>query len=435
MTLRFWLLTGCVYTLFLLWMATLQGGLIILALPILVYLAAAVLFAPGEVDFQAKRTIDMDVVNQNAPVSVRLNLRYSGPHADLLLVEDDVPHLLKITQGEVAQLLAAAPGEEITLEYTLQGERGHYNLKGVRILLSEHTGLMEKPVYLSLENDFRSLPEIPRLRKVSIRPVQTHGFSGPLPAHMSGTGLDFWGVRSYQAGDVQRRINWKLSSRHERMLYTNEFEQEKFANIGLILDARQQTNISVQERSIFEYSVSAAAGLADTFLADGHRVSLLIYGFGMDRVFPGVGRLHRQRILHALTRAQIGSNYVLENLNYLPTRLFPARSQLVIISPLGSEDYPAFARMRQEGYTVLLVSPDPLAYESLAFKRRGLENSLEFTQAMQLAQIERQVLLANLLHLGVQTVSWDVELPFEQAIHASLGRQHQLFRTLRRLGL
>lgn len=435
MTLRFWFLMGSIYALFLLWMGTLQSGLIILAIPILVYLVVSVLFAPGDVHFQVKRSLDMNVVNQNVPVNVALSLSYTGPRPDLILVKDDVPPSLTMTEGEYSRLFSAQPRDEIILEYTLQGDRGQYNLKGVQILLSDHTGLIERHMYLPLENDLRALPEIPHLRKVSIRPAQTHGFSGPIPAHLSGTGMDFWGVRTYQAGDTQRRINWKLSSRQERMLFTNEFEQEKFANIGLILDARQQTNLSVQGRSIFEYSVVAAAGLADSFLADGHRVSLLIYGFGLDRVFPGVGRLQHQRIVHALTQAQVGSNYALENLNYLPTRLFPARSQLVIISPLGSEDYPAFVRMRQEGYTVLLINPDPLAYELPSFQRRGLDKSIEFTQALRLAQIERQVLLAGLLRLGVQTVTWDVTQPFEQAIHASLGRQFQLFRTLRRLGI
>ncbi|MCL7455525.1 MAG: DUF58 domain-containing protein [Anaerolineae bacterium] len=32
-----------------------------------------------------------------------------------------------------------------------------------------------------------------------------------------------FGVREYQAGDPRRWINWRVSARHPRSLFTNEF--------------------------------------------------------------------------------------------------------------------------------------------------------------------------------------------------------------------
>ena len=37
-------------------------------------------------------------------------------------------------------------------------------------------------------------------------------------------------------GDPRRRINWRVSARQGQGLFTNEFEQERIADIGLILD-------------------------------------------------------------------------------------------------------------------------------------------------------------------------------------------------------
>jgi len=223
-----------------------------------------------------------------------------------------------------------------------------------------------------------------------------------------------------------RRINWKVSSRHPQDLFTNEYEQERIADVGLILDAREKTNISVGGLSIFEYSVQATASLAEYFLADGHRVSLLAYGYSLERVFPGYGKVHKKRIYHALAQMQTGTNYALENFNFLPIRLFPARSQLVMISPLHIRDYLAIVRLITAGYDMLVISPDPVEFEAKAFPA-----SLELQQAIRLARIERRVLLSKLARLGVRVVNWQVDQPFEQTMYAALGRRPMFRRNLR----
>jgi uncharacterized protein (DUF58 family) len=236
----------------------------------------------------------------------------------------------------------------------------------------------------------------------------------------------FWGVREYNMGDYLRRVNWKISSRHLQDLFTNEFEQERIADVGLILDAREKTNVSSGTLSLFEYSVMATASLAEYFLAAGHHVSLLAYGYSLERVFPGYGKIQKKRILQALAQIETGMNYALENFNFLPTRLFPARSQLVLISPLHTRDYPALTRLIVAGYDVLLISPDPVEFEL-----KSLEVSSELPQAIQLARIERHVILQKVARLGVRVVNWQVDEPFETTLHRTLGRQPLFRRNLR----
>ena len=67
--------------------------------------------------------------------------------------------------------------------------------------------------------------------------------------------MSFWGVREYQMGDSLRHINWKIAARRmiaarqAQELFTNEFEQERIADVGLILDARDQTlDLSLTDR-------------------------------------------------------------------------------------------------------------------------------------------------------------------------------------------
>ena len=426
MTKRFWRVVGCIYTLLLISMISLQGEVIILALPLLAYLAAAALFAPPPVRLKVKRELDMSVARQNLPVKVKMSLENEGPGADELSIEDDLPDDMEILEGEPHKRQPLAEAEKIEYEYTIRSKRGSHSFRGLTVEQSEHFGLLTQSKYLPTQVDYQPVPETLPLGEIEIHPQASRGFYGPIAARQSGHGMSFWGVREYQMGDTRRRINWKISARHPQTLFTNQFEQERIADVGLILDAREQTNLRLTERDgtemrpLFEYSVLATAALAEAFLAQGHRVSLLSYGYGMQRVFPGYGKTQRQNILRTLAKVKPGSSYAMESLERLPIRLFAPRSQLVMVTPLSPEDYPAFLRLRKYGYDVLLVSPNPVAFEEQAL--RGMVSHVELQHARRLAYLERNLLLRKLLRLGVQVVDWPVDQPLEKALHNALSQ-------------
>ncbi|UCC64975.1 MAG: DUF58 domain-containing protein, partial [Anaerolineae bacterium] len=222
-----------------------------------------------------------------------------------------------------------------------------------------------------------------------------------------------------------RWINWRLGARHLHTLFTNQFEQESIADVGLILDARQRTNIRSRNGSLFEYSVRATASLAGTFLSDGNRVGLLVYGGFLHWAFPGYGKVQRERILQALARAQMGESLVFDSLEYLPTRFFPAKSQLVLVSPLCWDDLYMLVRLRALGYQVLVISPDPVSFEAQALKGHP-----GVALAARIAYLERTLLLRKLQQAGIQSVDWRVDRPFDQVVHASLGRVPLWYRAV-----
>jgi uncharacterized protein (DUF58 family) len=233
--------------------------------------------------------------------------------------------------------------------------------------------------------------------------------------------VEFFGVREYQPGDPLRWVNNRASARHPQTLFINEFEQERVADVGLILDARQQSDARSPEGLLFEHSVRATATLADTFLSVGNRVGLFIYGRSLDWTFPGYGKAQRERILRALARAQQGGGHVFEKLEHLPTRLFPARSQLVLISPLLNEDADLLITLRARGYRLLVISPDPITFE-----RKGLNESPEVELATRFARLERELLLTRLRQADIRVVDWPVDIPFSRAAHTALSRFRRL---------
>ncbi len=334
-------------------------------------------------------------------------------------------------------------GSSVELSYTAQGPRGRYLFQDVRVTAADHLGLFRRQARLPAPGSFLVLPEVRRMRGVTIRPLRTRASAGPIPARVGGSGVDFFGVREYQTGDSLRWINWHATARAQRRIYTNEFEQERIADVGLILDGRQRLDLQgrdlgVRGASLFEDAVRATASLADAFLRDGNRVAMLTYGAGLSWIFPGYGRVQRERILQGLARVQTGENYVFETLDYLPTRLFPAHSQLVLISPLCRGDLPTLIRLRALGYELLIVSPDPIAFEMGAGAPAGEPEGKpaanvagDAALAVRIARLERAVLLRRLRQAGIAVVDWQVDKPLDMAVLTSLGRVPRAARPLR----
>jgi len=213
-------------------------------------------------------------------------------------------------------------------------------------------------------------------------------------------------------------INWKATARHPRAFFTNEFEQERVADVGLILDARQRCYPRSKEGSLFEYAVLAAAALAEAFLNDGNRVGMFIYGRVVDWTFPGYGKVQKERIMQALAMAEPGAHTLFDKLEHLPKRLFPSHSQLVFISPLLKDDQQTLFQLRARRYQVLVISPDPISFEE-----GGLRPHPDFEVGRRIALLERTLMLRKLRQAGIQVVNWPVNTPFYHVVGSSLIRQ------------
>ncbi len=416
MTRRLLLLVFLLYAVLFLGLASLSGAIIALAIPLAAYLVAALLYLPGKPELSARRTFSMEHIIQGENVTVRLEITNQGEKVEQLIVQDILPGEVELVQGHTRAVATLLPGKTLDLEYAVKAKRGIYDFSPVKITATDYLELFEKKLTLEAPAKLLILPHVLALHAIPIRPLRTHGFAGPIPSRKVGSGVNFLGIRDYQPGDPLRRINWRVSARHTDEIFSNEFEQERIADIGIILDARQQSDVEVSTGNLFEYSVQATASLADAFLADGNRVGLLIYGRGLESTFPGYGKIQRQRILQSLGRARTGSSYAFKSLENLPTRFFPSGSQIVLVSPLEREDIPVLVQLRALGYEVMVVSPDPISFEASHYRQEKVA-----ILATRIARVERSMLLRSLQRVGITVVNWQVERSLDDALHRTVN--------------
>jgi len=397
-------------------LVTLHPAFLSLALPLFLYLLVGLWRGPGPLRLTVSRSLSAERVSVDMEVKVTLTITNTSQSLEEALVEDLLPAGLQVVDGSATHLVSFAAGQTITWSYTLHGKRGYYALTEVRVTGRDHFGLVAAQQVYHTDNQLFILPPVMRLRRVVIHPRRTRVYSGVIPARQGGTGVEFFGVREFQRGDSPRRINWRASARHPMTTYANDFEQERVADIGIILDGRRRTNEFNNGRSLFEHAVLATAALADALLAAGNRVGLLFFGEQANWTMPGYGKAQRERILHDLAHATPGDVLAFSQL-VIPKHLFPSRSQLVLVSPLDPDDLEVMIEMRSRGYNLLVVSPDPVKFE-LA----GLPQRESVFLAGRIIRMQRQIMLRHLRHVGIQVVDWDISQPFEQATRGGLER-------------
>lgn len=424
---RSFIISLIIYGLLLGGIASIRGELLALALPFVVYLLTGFLRAPDAVRLDVARQLSTDRASPHSDVDVTVTLTNRGSSLEEVLLQDEVSRELTIRSGHVRHMLTLPRGASYTFNYTVAGPRGGFVFDRVWIRARDHLAVTSRTVQPGAKAQLFVFPPVLRLRHVAIRPRRTRVYAGSIPARAGGTGTEFFGVRDYQPGDPPRAINWRASGRHPDDLYSNEFQQERVADVGLVLDGRLRTNAFARGHSLFEHSVQAAAALSTALLTQGNRVGLLVYASFLRWTLPGYGKVQRERILHALAQARPGGSEVFSDLEHLPTRLFPRESQIILVSPLTDDDLMPLVQLRAQGYQVMVVSPD-----SIRFELSYLAHSPSVELAARVIRMERTLLLQKLQRAGMQVVDWDVAEPFDQIVKRRLSHPPAWLRAIGR---
>jgi uncharacterized protein (DUF58 family) len=390
---RLFLLSAVLFALVFAGLFSFDQRLLVLALPYAVYLVVGLVSRGPVGTVDIRHSSGQARLDAGVPVVVDVTVANHGPAIEEARIESLLPAGVEKVEGDLVHRLFLAQGQRVTWQVTLRGRRGVYPLAPSRLVAGDVFGLASQEHRHPPQGQLIVLPRI------------------------GGPGVEFFGLREYQSGDPLHWINWRASQGSEGTLYTNEYQQERMADIGLVLDGRSRTNQICGDQSLLDYSTTAAATLATGYLSQGNRVSLLVYGEYLQWTLPGYGRLQSERILRVLARVQPGQSEVFADLDHIPTRLFPAQSQVILISPLTEDDPGVLLKLRSHGYQVLVITPDPVSFEvAMLPKNQSIE------MAGRILRMERHLMLRRLQHAGIQVIEWDVAQSFDQVMRSQPSR-------------
>ncbi len=396
-----------------------RGEFLVLAIPVAVHLTMGLALASdsGKPQFVATKTTVRSLIREHDTVEVQVELENHGQGLEMVEVDDPLPDGLALEDGWSSVMGSMDHMGRLTLTYTVRARRGLYSLSTVRVRAGDLLGYMLWEGEVPCPAALTVLPHCEELSGIEIRPQRTLINSGTIRSRRPGEGIEFFGTREYAPGDNLRRLDWKAYARLGRLVI-NEYEEERASHVTVVLDARAVVNRFRGEESLFDSSVRAAAAISHYFLKNGNRVGLLIYGTYLDWVFPGYGRRHEGHIMRSLARAAPGTTMIFEQLRYLPARLFPPGSQLILVSPLIPGDEEILCLLQINGYRVLVISPDTVSFEAV-----GIEHTPAVDLANRILTMKRSFTLKRLAASGVRCLEWDIRSPLNPQLKAICRRR------------
>lgn len=419
---RSFTVAGLALALVLLGLGLRSGPVLVLAIPALVFALAGVYRLLGQrpPHVELTRTLSARRVSDGQIVTVTVECRHLGPRAMPLVVREVLPMGLQLVEGDLALARLSKPGDAFSLQYQVRAPRGLYRWQRVEVFCRDPLSAAAFERSIPCASSLWSLPRAEPIRAFPIAPRRTRVFSGIVKARRGGDGVEFFGTRPYTWGDEMRRMHWKASARVGQWI-TTQFEQERVADVAIVLDARRRSNVDDAEGadrpgSLFEFGVRAAASVAQFTLAQGNRVGLLHYGRALEWTYPGHGNRQRERLFQALACARLGDKSVFEGFEYLPQKLFPARSQLILVSPLLPGDVEALRRLRAHGHYLTVISPNPVLFEARLVPRSPVRDA-----ALRLALLERRTTVHALRRSWITVVDWDTDKPLSPQLHKALA--------------
>jgi uncharacterized protein (DUF58 family) len=322
-----------------------------------------------------------------------------------LEIYDRLSEELTITKGTNHLVLSLDPEEKAVLTYEVSCvHRGRYEIGPIYLRTQDALGFSFSEGTQSVTSSLHVLPLIEKLVSSDLPFKRTGQWPGVIHSSRRGDGTEFYGLRNYIPGDDLGRVEWKSSARMGKLM-TIERESERSANIVIILDAGEASNVGKPPETLLEYSIKAAGSLASLLLSLGNQVSLISHCEDRGMLPGGFGKRHLRGILDYLGGVKAGQALV--PLGFELPYIFTSRPQVILISPLLDagivEDVKALA-----GYSILVISP-------------SLSNIIDqYTDevaklALRILALERRSVIAELRRYCM-VVDWDSQVPLRTAM-------------------
>jgi uncharacterized protein (DUF58 family) len=231
--------------------------------------------------------------------------------ATAIAVEDPIRPEHAPRSAEVRALAVIpqiVPGEPARAEYRVRLEhRGRYTFGPLRLTTRHPFGLISRYVRRPELGQLLVLPRLGRLTPDWARLAPTPEYGSRRTSGRQGPAEgDFYGLRSWRAGDSRRLIHWRTSARRGGLM-VRQFERPRSENLTLLVELWQP----ISPEPVDDWRVELAIALAATATMDACRrgeSQLRIVTAGRELVAGG-GRASKslaQELLKQLALAQAG---------------------------------------------------------------------------------------------------------------------------------
>ncbi len=358
--------------------------------------------------FQKPNISIKNEINHNLPIyswsNIKQTIRNQSTNHLHLLAHDHYPVGFNVEKLPEAFILA--PNESIELKYRVKPlSRGDFSFSGTDILRRSPLNLWLRKFFYKNNKNVRVFPNFASISKYILLATDNRlSQLGIKKKQRRGEGNDFHQLREYYIGDSLKQIDWKASSRLNKLI-SKEYQDERDQQIVFLLDCGRRMRHADEHYTHLDQAINSMLLLAYVAVQQGDAVGFKSFAGDERWVPPKKGPHVVNNLLHKtydLPSTLDSADYIAAAEDIL--RHQRRRSLVIIVTNTRDDDYDNLVSAIRLLSTRHLVILADLREESLneyqSQSVTDLDSALHFHATEQFLH-QRQENHRKLRHLGV----------------------------------
>ncbi|NKB38688.1 MAG: DUF58 domain-containing protein [Gammaproteobacteria bacterium] len=238
-----------------------------------------------------RQLVDIKVtrqVNKNIPIyswtEVTLRIQHNYNSTLQLAVHDYHPsHFL--VQGQ-PHTFSLPPKLVSEIRYRVKPlQRGDAQFSGIDLLITSPFRLWKKRLHLQLDDQVHVYPNFSEIVHFALLAIDNHlSQMGVRRRQRRGEGQDFLQLREYRFGDSIKQIDWKATSRYQKLI-SREYQDERDQQIIFLIDCGRRMRHVENGQAHLDQALNAMLLLSYVAIRQGDAAGFLSFA-GTERWVP-----------------------------------------------------------------------------------------------------------------------------------------------------
>lgn len=275
----------------------------VLVLAIIVFVVDMLLLFGQKEGLQAQRILPEKLSNGDEN-QIKIDIRNNYFFPIKTKVIDEIPFQFQIRDFMIERKIK--PQKNILFDYKLTPkERGEYSFGSLNVYGISPIGLVSRRFSFQKDAMLPSYPSFVHLRKYELMALQNEFLLGGMKKiRRLGHTMEFEQIKEYVQGDDIRTINWKATSKQNKLM-VNQYQDEKSQRIYMLIDKGRTMQMPFNGLSLLDYSINASMALSHIILKKGDRAGMMTFSKKTENRVPADSKSgHLKKISEALYNIQ-----------------------------------------------------------------------------------------------------------------------------------
>lgn len=209
---------------------------------------------------------------------------------------DEIPFQFQKRDFEMIHFIDS--GKNLSLKYHLTPkQRGEYHFGHLNLFVSGFLGLISRRFVFSSGANLACYPSFVNLFRYELMAIHNEfSLFGNRKIRKIGSTMEFEQIKEYVQGDDVRTINWKASSKHNKLM-VNQFQDEKSQQIYMLIDKGRTMQMPFGGMTLLDYAINSAMGLSHIIIKKGDKAGLMTFSTKIEDEVKASQKTGQMRLL------------------------------------------------------------------------------------------------------------------------------------------